>query len=152
MPSFVWPTKLNREVALDPALSEVDTFGLQNTNLIPGLPGLYMGFLAPPWLMALFSLLGVAFGWFERWLLRERTPARIVLLGGAVTAALGLEAGLPAMLVQMRSALAVGLVIYVFQIVRGGAGSANSRSSLAAPSQAAMPQVTATHASPEIGR
>jgi hypothetical protein len=151
VPSFVWPTKLNRQVALDPALSQGDTFGLQNTNLIPGLPGLYMGFLAPPWLVALFGLLGAIFGWFERWLLRERTATRIVLLGGAVTVALGLEAGLPAMLVQMRSAVALGLMVYVFQIIRGRAGSATSPSPLAAPSQAGMRRVTGSHGSPEIG-
>ena len=64
-------------------------------NFIPGMPGLYIGFLAPQWLVALFGLLGLAFGWFERWLLRECTPARLILLGGAVVTALWFEAGLP---------------------------------------------------------
>jgi len=142
VPSFIWPTKLNREVALDPALSQVNTFGLQDINLIPGLPGLYMGFLAPLWLVALFALLGAIFGWFERWLLRECTPARIVLLGGAVTAALGLEAGLPVMLVQMRSASALALLVYVVGVVRGRARSASLWYSPTIPDHAAMPQAT----------
>jgi hypothetical protein len=144
VPSFIWPTKLNREVALDPALSQLNAFGLQDTNFIPGLPGLYIGFLAPTWLIALFGLLGATFGWFERWLLRERTPARLVLLGGAVTVALGLEAGLPGMLVQMRAAVALALVVYVVQVVRGRARPPSSRFSRAALGRAAMPRLTVT--------
>jgi hypothetical protein len=152
VPSFVWPTKLNRTVALDPALAQINAFGLQDTNFIPGLPGLYIGFLTPTWLIALFGLFGAIFGWFERWLLRERTPARLVLLGGAVTVALGLEAGLPGMLVQMRAAVALALVVYVVEVVRGRARPTNSRFSRAAPGQAAMPRLTATHGSQGIGR
>lgn len=151
VPSFVWPTKLDRGVALDPVLSQSNAFGLQD-NFIPGMPGLYMGFLAPPWLVVLFGLLGIVFGWFERWLLREYTPARLVLLGGAVTAALSLEAGLPVMLVQMRSAAALALAVYVVKVLRVRAGFAGSRSSLAASGQAAMPQVTATHGFLEVRR
>jgi hypothetical protein len=152
VPSFVWSAKLNRGIALNPAQSQINAFGLQDINFIPGMPGLYMGFLSPPWLVTIFGLLGIAFGWFERWLLRECTPARLVLLGGAVTAALSLEGGLPTMLVQMRSAAALALVVQVIKVLRVRARSAGSRSSLAAPGQAAMPRVSAAHGFLEGGR
>jgi hypothetical protein len=111
VPSFLWPGKLNQRAALAPAQLQIDTFGLQDINFIPGAPGLYFGFLTPAWLMILFGVLGAIFGWFERWLLRECTPARMVLLGGAVVAALRYEAGLPSMLVQMRSAVVLALLV-----------------------------------------
>jgi hypothetical protein len=111
VPSFLWPAKLGRSAALSPAQAQIDAFGLQNINFIPGAPGLYLGFLSPAWLVMLFAALGAAFGWFERWLLRERTPARMVLLAGAVVAALDYEAGLPSMLVQMRSAGVLALAV-----------------------------------------
>ena len=150
VPSFIWPTKLDGEAALNPEQSQIDAFGLQNTNFIPGMPGLYIGFLAPQWLVALFGLLGIAFGWFERWLLRECTPARLVLLGGAVVAALSLEAGLPAMLVQMRSAGVLALTVYVVGVLRSRIRSARSSTVPAGPAD--LPQVTATRGSRRFGR
>ena len=119
VPSFFWSTKLNHWAALNPAQLQINSFGLQDVNFIPGLPGLYIGFLSPLWLVTLFGLLGVGLGWFERWLLRERTPVRLVLLAGAVEAALSLEAGLPTMLAQMRSAVALALAVYALTALRG---------------------------------
>lgn len=128
VPSFIWPTKLNHSTTLDPTQLQIEAFGLQNINFIPGLPGLYIGFLAPQWLVILFGLLGAVLGWFERWLLRECTPARFVLFGGSVVAALGLEAGLPTMLVQMRSAAALALAVHLIRVLRVRAGAAGPRS------------------------
>jgi len=143
-PSFFWSTKLNHRTALNPAQLQIDSFGLQDINFIPGLPGLYIGFLSPLWLMTLFGLLGVLLGWFERWLLRERTPVRLVLLAGAVEAALSLEAGLPTMLVQMRSAVAVALAVYALMVLRGHTRFAGTHASVGPPGPTANSQVTGT--------
>jgi hypothetical protein len=118
VPSFLWPTKLDHGLTLNPAQLEMNDFGLQQINFIPGMPGLYVGFLAPPWLLALFGFLGLVFGRFERWLLRDCTAARLVLFAGAMSAALLYEAGLPAMLVQMRAAAVVALAVKLIESVR----------------------------------
>jgi hypothetical protein len=152
VPSFLWSAKLDRGTALDPAQQQIDSFGLQNVNFIPGMPGLYIGFLAPAWLAALFGLLGVAFGWFERWMFRECTPARLVLLGGTVVAAIWFEAGLPVMLVQMRSAAALAFAVHIVEVLQARARSAKSSSSPTAPCPTAIPpQVTGTPGFREFG-
>jgi hypothetical protein len=46
----------------------------------------------------------------ERWLFRHRTPARLVLLAGAITAALHFEEGLPGMLVALRAAAVIAVI------------------------------------------
>ena len=99
VPSSVWSSKLSHGSALNPVALETSDFGLQPVNFLPCLPGLYAGFLSPPWLAVLLALLGLLCGWGERWLFRCCTPVRLVFLAGAVTAALIYEAGLPAMLV-----------------------------------------------------
>jgi hypothetical protein len=68
---------------------------------------LYAGYLSPPWLAVFLAFLGLLCGWGERWLFRRCTPARLVLLAGAVTAALAYEGSLPAMLLALRAAAAL---------------------------------------------
>ena len=131
VPSFIWRSKLAQGVALDPAQLQINDFGLQQINFIPAMPGLYIGFLTPPWLMVLFGLFGLAFGWFERWLLRECTPARLVLFAGAVSAALLYEAGVPTMLVQMRAALVLVIAVRLMQAHRARALVARLRPAIA---------------------
>lgn len=148
VPSFLWPTKLDHGLALNPAQQEIDAFGLQQINYITGMPGLYLGYLTPGWLMLLFGFLGIVFGWFEWWLLRECTPVRIVLFAGAMSAVLLYEAGLPTMLVQMRAAAALALAVKAAAVVRGraraGGGArfpapaASGRYALAAPRAGAV--------------
>jgi hypothetical protein len=128
VPSFLWPAKLSQGAALNPAQLQIADFGLQPINFIPGAPGLYLGILTPAWLVTLFALLGAVFGWFERWLLRVRTPARMVLLAGAVEAALHFEGGLPTMLVQMRSAAVLALAVYAVTVLRVPGARAGSHS------------------------
>jgi hypothetical protein len=65
------------------------------------------------------TLLGAVSGWAERWLLRECTPGRLVLLAGAVTAALRYEQGLPGMLLALRAALVIAMAVKVVEVVRG---------------------------------
>lgn len=125
VPSFLWPAKLDQKAAMSPAQAQIDAFGLQNINFLPGAPGLYLGFLSPGWLVALFTVLGAAFGWFERWVLRERTPVRTVLLAGAAVAALDFEAGLPSMLVQMRSAGVLAIAVCVIGALRASRQTAH---------------------------
>jgi hypothetical protein len=110
VPSFLWNSKLATGLGMEPAQLQIDDFGLQQINYIPGMVGTYIGMLSLPWLLLLFFFLGLVFGRFERWLLRECTPARVILLIGAITTALLYDAGLPAMLVQMRAAAALALV------------------------------------------
>jgi hypothetical protein len=119
VPSFAWPSKLDRGTALNPAQLQIDDFGLQQINFISALPGLYIGFLTPPWLILLSGALGAVFAWFECWLVRECTPARLVLFAGAVVAACWFEAGLPTMLVQMRAAAVLAVAVKGIEMLRG---------------------------------
>jgi hypothetical protein len=109
MPGFLWKDKLALGTGMDPAQLQIDNFGLQRINYIPGMVGTYIGMLSFPSLLALFGLLGFAFGRFERWLLRECTPARVILLAGAIASVQEYQAGLPAIVVQMRAAAALAL-------------------------------------------
>ncbi len=113
VPSAAWPSKLARGLALNPTLAELDDFGLQQVNFLPGLTGLYTGFLPWPWQIALLAALGALCGHGERWLTRRCTPARMVLLAGAVTAALRFEQGLPGMLVSLRAAIAIAVIAWL---------------------------------------
>ena len=67
VPSALWPSKLSHGNGLiNPTGLEIEHFGLQNVNFLPTLPGLYMGFLAPPWLIAFLAFLGLLAGRGER--------------------------------------------------------------------------------------
>ncbi len=118
VPSAVWPSKLDRQDALNPVLAETYDLGLQRINFLPGLPGLYAGFLAPPWLIAFLAVLGALCGRGERWLLRRSTPARFVLIAGAMDAALCYEKGLPGMLVALRAGLVLAVVVWLAEEIR----------------------------------
>lgn len=110
VPSAAWPSKLAHGDALNPPLLEADAFGLQQVNFLPGLAGLYAGFLTPAWLVIFLAVLGALAGRGERLLLRSRSPAALVMLAGAAIAALDYEEGLPGMLVNLRAA-AVGAAV-----------------------------------------
>jgi hypothetical protein len=118
VPSAVWPSKLAHSATLNTVAVETNYFGLQQLNFLPTLPGLYAGFLPWPWLIAFLAFLGAVSGWCERWLLRECTPARLVLLAGAVAAALRYEEGLPGMLGALRAALIIVAVVKGAEAVR----------------------------------
>jgi hypothetical protein len=137
VPSFLWKSKLDNAQALNPAQLEIDDFGLQQINYIPGMVGTYIGMLTLPWLLLLFGFLGCIFGWFERWLLRECTPARVILLAGAVSAALLYEAGLPTVLVQMRAAAVLALAVKFAEMARYGRISFSRRR----PARVSLPRL-----------
>jgi hypothetical protein len=126
VPSSLWPSKLTHGYALQLGTLEIDDFGLQHTNFLSGLPGLYVGFLSAPWLMAFLAFLGLLAGRAERWLFRRCTPVRLVLLAGAVESALAYEQSLPGMLVQLRAAAAIAAVVKAAELAgrrRAWAGS-----------------------------
>ena len=114
VPSALWPSKLAHD--LNPVQAELDGFAMQQVNFLPGLPGLYSGFLPPLWLIVLLGFLGVLAGRGERWLLSQWTTARAVLLAGAVTAALRFEQGLPGMLLALRAAVVIAVVVKVAEM------------------------------------
>jgi hypothetical protein len=116
VPSGLWPSKLG--AVPDPAVIETDAFGLPPVNFLPGLAGLYAGFLPMPWLCALLAGLGVLAGWGERWLLRRRTPSRMALLAGAVITAFACQEGLPGMLVDLRTATVVATVVWLAALLK----------------------------------
>lgn len=126
VPRFLWGSKLSLGTGLNPAQLQINDFGLQQINYIPSMVGTYIGMLSFPWLIILFGFLGLALGWFERWLLRECTPVRVVLLAGAVASALLYEAGLPTILVQMRAALALALAAKGVEVLLCGRRAAKS--------------------------
>jgi uncharacterized membrane protein len=118
VPSSIWSSKLAKGDALDPAYMEVSDFGLQKINFLPTLPGLYVGFLSAPWLLALLAFIGWLCGCGERWLFRRCTPARLILLAAAVIAALAYEKGLPGMLVALRAGVAIAVVVKLVEVLR----------------------------------
>jgi hypothetical protein len=118
VPSALWSSKLARGNALNPTVLETNDFGLQQVNFLPTLPGLYVGFLSPPWLVLFLACLGAAFGWAERWLFRACTSARLVLFAGVVIAAFGYQGGLPAMLVDIRAAIFIIIAVKAIGVLR----------------------------------
>jgi hypothetical protein len=118
VPRPLWPGKLS-SAALAPYPLEINDFGLQQVNFLPGLAGLYAGFLSLPWLMVLLGALGAMCGRGERWLLRCATSARLVMLAGAIDAALCYEKGLPGMLVALRAAIVVAVIVRLAEALRG---------------------------------
>ena len=103
VPGALWPSKLTHPAVLRPVLAETGDFGLQSTNFLPGLPGMYAGFLPPPALIVFLAVLGLLAGWVERGLLASCSPARLVMLAAAILAALSYEQGLPGMTVALRT-------------------------------------------------
>lgn len=118
VPSALWPSKLGHAAALNPDLAQTQALGLQRVNFLPGLPGLYAGFLSPPWLIALLAFLGVLAGWGERWLLRASSPARLAMVASALTAALAYERGLPGMLLDLRTGAVLALGAWGLAVAR----------------------------------
>jgi hypothetical protein len=123
VPSALWPSKLSHSAALNPTLTEIKTFDLQPVpgvaiSPLPTFLGMYLGFLGPYWLIAFLGGTGLVFGWGERRLLRRFTVPRLVALGGAVQAAFAYEAGLPTMLVGLRTAAVFTVAVIVMQAIR----------------------------------
>jgi hypothetical protein len=118
VPSALWADKAGQGTALNPVLLEMNDFGLQRVNFLPGMAGLYIGFLSWPWLLMLLAIFGAVAGRAERWLMGACTPARLVLLGGAVIAVGDYQAGLPGMLVSFRPAATVAAGIWVLTTMR----------------------------------
>lgn len=116
VPSAAWGSKLSSGT-LNPAGAEIGDFGLQQVNFLPGMAGLYAGYLGPGWLAAFLALLGAVLGQAERVLLRSWSPSRAVLLAGAVIGALEFEKGLPGMLVAFRAAVVVAVAVRLAQAV-----------------------------------
>jgi hypothetical protein len=112
VPAAAWPGKLS-SAALNPARAQIGSFGLQPVNFLPGLPGLYEGFLPAPWLITLLAFAGLLAGRGERWLLRRASAPRMVLLAGAVIAAAGFEGGAPSMITDLRSAAVIALTAWL---------------------------------------
>lgn len=142
VPSVLWPSKLRHENALNPVEMEITRFGLQNVNFLPTLPGLYIGVLTPPWLVAFLAFLGLLAGRGERMLFEHPSPLRLVILAGAVTAALTYEQGLPGMLVMLRSALVVAMVVKAVEVamaVRGRRSAAYVGNSRRSPTYSGLP-------------
>lgn len=137
VPSALWPSKLAH--GLDPYDAQIGAFALQRVNFLPGLPGLYAGFLPAAWLAVFLAVLGAVWGGGERWLLRRRTPARMVALAGALMAAMMFEAGLPAMVVTMRSAAVAAVLAWLAARMRAGSHQAKWTMIKAKPGPPAPP-------------
>lgn len=117
VPSALWQSKIGHESLFDPVQLEVEDFGLQNVNFLPTLPGMYVGFLTPAWLIAFLAFLGLLAGCGERMIFRRLTPARVVLLAGAVSAATLYEQGLPGMLITIRSAATLAAIVKLIELL-----------------------------------
>jgi len=124
VPKALWPSKPDAGYALSPYDAEQLDFGLALVNILPTVPGLYAGYMYPAWLIAFLAFLGLAWGLAERWMLARVTPARLVLLAGAVQAAVSYEGGLPTLADTMRSAAGIAVMAW-------GAGALVNRASRA---------------------
>jgi hypothetical protein len=118
VPRAVWASKPEAGDALNPYQAQISDFGLQNVNYLPTFPGLYAGYMAWPWLAVLLGALGAAWGLAEKRILARCTPARLILLAGAVQAAVAYEAGLPGMIVAFRPALVLAVAAWCWQALR----------------------------------
>jgi hypothetical protein len=114
VPGFLWPSKLGH--ALNPVGAETSGFGLQPVNFLPGLAGVYLGYLSPAWVTVLLGLLGFLAGRAEAVLLRSASPARLVMLSGSVIAALDYERGIQGMLLDLRTAAILGVAVKVAEV------------------------------------
>lgn len=118
VPSSLWQSKQQYVNGIFVYQVQIDDFGLQPVNLLPGFAGLYAGLLSPLWLIAFLALTGILAGYGERLLFRSVSPARIVLLAGAVIAVLDYERGLPGMLVAFRAAVVIAVLVRLASAVR----------------------------------
>jgi hypothetical protein len=121
VPSIFWSSKLRHPGALDPTVTEMKDFHLQNVNFLPTMLGLYIGFLGPLWLVVMLAALGALIGWGERRLFRGTSPVHLVVLAAAVQAALTYEQGLPGMLVALRTAVVLAGVVWALMAIRSPA-------------------------------
>jgi hypothetical protein len=144
VPSFLWNSKLELGTGLNPAQLQINDFGLMQINYIPSMVGTYIGMLSFPGLLLLFGFLGLVFGWFERWLLRECTPVRVIFLASAVASALLYEAGLPTIVIQMRAAVVLAIVAKCVELALYGrqATARHRRRAAAEGRSAALPSAT----------
>lgn len=116
VPSSLWPSKLAHSAALSPVGAEISGFALQPVNFLPGLAGMYAGYLSPALLIVLLGLLGAVAGWAEARLLRSASPARMVMLAGSVIAALDFERGIQGILLDLRTAAVLALAVKVAEV------------------------------------
>jgi hypothetical protein len=142
VPSAVWPSKLDHANGLNPTLMEISDFGLQPVNFLPGLAGMYMGFLSPAWLITFLAIIGFLAGWAERLLFRRQSPVRMVLFVGGVIAALNYEQGIQGILLDVRSAVAIALVVKLIEIVRMRRTRTQGTQTYAVTHLSSLPMVT----------
>jgi hypothetical protein len=118
VPSVAWSSKLAHGNGLNPTQLEIGNFGMQDINFLPTFSGLYVGFLSTPWLIVFLMCMCLLCGGGERLLFRHYTAVRLVLLAGAVIAALCYEKGLPGMMIAFRGALAIAICVKLIEAVR----------------------------------
>ncbi len=116
VPSVLWSSKLAHQ-GLNPGQNELNQFGMQQVNFLPGFAGMYMGFLPPAGLAVFLAVIGWVCGRGERYLFRYCTPVRLVMLAGAVECALVYEAGLPSMLTNLRAAAVIAVAVKSAEVI-----------------------------------
>jgi len=142
VPRALWPGKPDTGNALDPYQAQITAFGLAPVNYMPGVAGLYAGYLAAPWLLAFLAFLGMAWGAAERWILTRVTPARLVLLAGSALAGVTYEAGLPALLGLLRPAAVIAVTAWLAGMLRRGPRAASRRRGTGPGGAAAQPGIS----------
>lgn len=130
IPSAVWPSKL-AHAEINPMLPEFEAFGIQPgigtwAGPIPTFSGLYIGDVGPYGDVVFMAFMGLLFGFGEIWLFRRFTAARIAMLAATVQAALSYEAGLPAMLVALRTGIILAIAVWLIGIPQGLTRSSTS--------------------------
>lgn len=141
VPHALWPAKSSHTSALNVYQTEINDFGLPPSNLLPTLPGFYIGCIGPWWDMGLMALCGILIGWGERWLFRRSTAVRLVMLAGMAEAMLAYEQGMQGILLCLRSAAVLAALFKLVELLtrRSPAASALWPRRRARPEQPATP-------------
>ena len=122
VPSPVWSSKLGHS-GLSPGLVEARAFGLLTITggqfgPIQTSLGLYLGFLGRFGLIVFLAGIGAIFGLSEPWLFRKVTSVRIVFIASTILGVLSYEAGLPALLVSLRTGCILAVLVKLLEVAR----------------------------------
>lgn len=128
VPSAMYPAKLALP-GLNPTNIELADFNMPPINFLPTFLGIYYGYLGPALLSLFMFGLGLLGGWAERRLFATVTPVRLAVIAAVVLAVTRYEAGLPAIVIGLRTAAVLAAVVWLVGIARASHAGFTARPS-----------------------
>jgi hypothetical protein len=114
VPKAVFPEK----GAYRPRHDAIVQFGIvAGIDQIAGSIGLFLGGTGAAGLAVLMLFFGLVMAYAERWVLRDITPLRILMLAGLVQGAAGFERGMSGILLSVRASLILFTVLATVNLV-----------------------------------